>query len=158
MGKNSKFKNNAERIAYLNQKHEEIITKQENTLLIDFDEALKEEEKKQLEMKLLGKIFKLPPAMPFNFSTFFLRYCYKKVKGKMVIVLPEDKIIDFLRLMFGNDFLVLLENTTNRNVTTDFVYKTIVPRIMKEWGQEVDTEKAESFNVDNLEKKMLTQG
>lgn len=151
--KNNKFKNNNERIAYLNQKHEEILENQESSLLIDFDAALKEEEAKGYKIKVLEKYFYIPAAMPFNFSTFFLRHCYKRIKGKMVVTIPEDKMMDFLKLMFGNDFLICLENSNNRNLSIDFVYKKIIPVIMKSWGYNMDNSKTQE-----LEKKVLTQG
>lgn len=149
-----RFKNNAERIAYLNKKHEEIKTNQENDLVLDFDNALEEEKKKvgKIIINFMGKSFELPKKMPFNFSTFFLRNCYKKIKNEWVVIFPEDKVLEYLELMFGKVFIDTLNNAKNRDVSIDFVFKNIVPSIMKEWGYKIDTSKNEE-----IQKKMVNQ-
>lgn len=152
---NDKFKNNEERIKYLNQKHEEMAINQEDTLVLDFDEALKEESAENLKIKLLGKYYDLPKDIPFNFSTFLLRYCYKKVRGKLIMSIPDDKLYTFLELMIGKDFVKDLENSNNRNVSINFIFQKVVPKIMEEWGQNVDFN---SDKVKNLQKKMSIPG
>lgn len=152
--KNSKFKNNEDRIKYLDEKHEEIKKNQEDDLVLDFDKALEEEKAKssKIIIKLMGCEFKLPKKMPFNFSTFFLRNCYKKIEGQWVIVMPEDKVLEYIELMFGKDFINKLEQKNN-DISIDFIFKNVVPGIMKQWGYDVDTSKNKY-----LQKKMMNRG
>lgn len=133
-----KFKNNAERIRYLNQKEEEIADRQENNLVLDFDQAIKDENIKKIEIKLLGKTYFLPHKMPFNFSTFFLRNCYKKVKGEWTIIMEDDKVPVFLRLMFGDYFIKNIENSGDNRISLEFVMAKIVPQVMKAWGYDME--------------------
>ncbi len=146
---------NQERINQLNEKVEEIKERQESELTYDFDEALKEyaASKNKLTIRFLGKIYELSSRMPFNFSTFFLRYCYKKIDGKMVVILPEDKVLRFIELMFGREFLTALERSNNVNVSLDFVTNNIIPNILNSWGYETN-----SKNKAELEKKVMTRG
>lgn len=152
---NKNFKDNNDRIKYLTEKQEEISKRQENNLVLDFDQALKEANKKQIEIKLLGKTYFLPSEMPFNFSTFFLRHCYKKVKGQFLVMMPEDKMLEFLELMFGRRFIQSLENSNNSNVSMLFVFQNIVPKVLKQWGYDTDVDPKQ---FEEIQKKMLIQG
>jgi hypothetical protein len=149
MSKNKNFKNNAERIAYLEDKQKEITDRQENNLVFDFDDALKEDNKRKIEIKLLNKTYFLPIKMPFSFSTFFLRHCYRKINGKWTVAFEDKYLMPFLELMFGKKFLDDLERARDNRISMMFVYEKIVPKIMKEWGYDV--------NPDD-QKKMSIQG
>lgn len=146
---------NEKRLKTLDKKFEEIKERQESELTCDFDKALEEfsKEEESFTVRFLGKIYELPSSMPFNFSTFFLRYCYKKVDGKMVIVMPEDKILTFIKLMFGGEFLAALEQAKNPKINMKFISNKIVPIVMKQWGYDVNNE-----NVKDLQKKISTRG
>lgn len=148
------FKNNDDRIKYLTEKQNEISERQENNLVLDFDQAIKEANKKQIEIKLLDKTYFLPSEMPFNFSTFFLRHCYKKVKGQFVVMMPEDKMLEFLELMFGKRFIQSLENSNNCNVSMLFVFQNIVPTVLREWGYDTNVDPKQ---LEEIQKKMLIQ-
>ena len=149
MSKNTKFKDNAERIQYLENKQAEIAQNQEDNLVFDFDEALKEDSKQKIEIRLLEKTYYLPQKMPFSFSTFFLRHCYRKINGKWTIAFEDKYLMPFLELMFGRKFLDDLERSRDNRISMMFVYEQIVPKIMKEWG----------YNVNpNDQKKMSIQG
>ncbi len=145
---------NEKRLELLENKFEEIKERQESELTCDFDKALEEyvKKKERLTVRFLGKIYELPQSVPFNFSTFFLRYCIKKVNGKQVVSIPDDKILQFIKLMFGQKFLIALETSNNVNVSIEFVNETIVPFVMKQWGYDIDNE-----NVKDLQKKISSQ-
>jgi hypothetical protein len=149
---NKRFKNNAERMAYLNQKESEIAERQEKNLVLDFDKALEEETKSQIEIKLLGRSYFLPTEMPFNFSTFFLRNCYKKIKGQWTVLMPEDKVLPFIELMFGKKFINQIENSKDNRISLEFVMRNIVPKVMEQWGYKMNNSK------ENAQKKMQIQG
>lgn len=149
------FENNAERLAYLNDKENEIAKRQEKNLVLDFDEALKEENKKQIEVKLLGKTYFLPTKMPFNFSTFFLRNCYKKIKGEWFIAMDEDKVLPFIELMFGKKFIYQIEKAKDNRISLEFVMSNIVPKIMDKWGYSMNQSPEK---IRELQKKMQIPG
>jgi hypothetical protein len=142
------FENNNDRINYLNSKQEEIESNQVETLVLDFDEALKEEEAKIKKIKIVvaGKEYNIPSKMPFQFSTFFLRHCYKKVKGRWTITMQEDKILPFLEKMLGKKFIIDFENSNNTSFSIDFIFKKIVPKIMSTWGIDVDNAQSKFKN------------
>jgi len=146
---------NEKRLELLENKFEEIKERQESELTYDFDKALEEyvKKKERFTVRFLGKIYELPQSVPFNFSTFFLRYCVKKVGGQQIVSIPDDKILQFIKLMFGQKFLVALETSNDVNVSIEFVNETIVPLVMKQWGYDIDNE-----NVKDLQKKISSQG
>jgi len=154
---NKRFKNNVERIEYLNKKHEEIKENQENNLVLDFDKALEEEKSKskKIQINFMNEVFLIPYKMPFNFSTFFLRHCYKKINGKWTIVMPEDKVLLYLELMFGKKFMSKLEEAKDPFISQQFVFENIVPKIMKTWGYDIDTDPEK---IKEIQKKMMNQG
>jgi hypothetical protein len=143
-----KFDNNNDRIQYLNSKQEEIESNQVDTLVLDFDEALKEEEAKIKKVKIViaGKEYNIPSKMPFQFSTFFLRHCYKKVKGRWTITMQEDKVLPFLEKMLGKKFIMDFENSNNTALSIDFIFTKIVPKIMGTWGIDVNNAQSKFQN------------
>lgn len=153
MPENDRFQSNEERLQYLDKQEEILKTHQEEDLLIDFDKAIEEHETllKPYLVKFNGKIFKVPREMPFDFSVFFFRFCYRKVKGKVIMDIPEEKIIKFIELMFGNEMLQSLESGKTR-VGMDFVFKELAMPIMKKWGYGVDE------ISDGTKKKLIQAG
>jgi hypothetical protein len=153
----NRFENNAERIAYLEDKHEEMKINKEKDLILDFDKALEEEKNSssKIKIKLIGKYYDLPRDIPFNFSTFLLRNCYKRVGGKTIMFIPDDKVFQFLELMFGKNFIMDIEKSKNRDISITFIFDNIVPEIMKQWGQQVDFK---SQAAQGYQKKISIQG
>jgi hypothetical protein len=137
---------NDEKLALLDEKLEELKADQEKDLLLDFDNAIKEKQAKPLTIKFQDEIFEIPASMPFNFSTFFFRYCYKKLNGKIKIEVPEDRMIQFIELMFGKKFVTALERST---ITVDMVFDTLASTILDKWGYSINKKS------DDMEKKML---
>lgn len=128
------FKNNDERTKYLDEQLEEIQETQEEELLIDFDKAIEELEEKPYHIKFINKIYEVPRKMPFEFATFFFRYCYKKVKGKVMIDVPDDKLYQFIQLMFGNEMITALETNSKRCINVDMVFDKLALKILDKWG------------------------
>lgn len=126
-----KSKTNEERIAYLNAKTQELVEREEEELVLDFDQALEEKEQKPIKVKFQGKIYEVPSQMPFNFAMFFFRNCYKKVGGKVRIEIPEGMMVKFIELMFGEEFTKAVEGA---NVSVNFVLETMAMRVLDGWG------------------------
>jgi hypothetical protein len=89
--------------------------------------------------------------MPFDFSIFFFRHCYKKINGKIVMSVPEDKMDRFITLMFGNEIVRSLENSKERP-SLNFVFETLATQIMSKWGYDVNSGNNNTEN--NTEKKI----
>jgi hypothetical protein len=150
----SKFKSNEERMEYLNNKQNEIALRQEGSLVIDFDKALEEAQEDSISVKFMGKHYLVPSSMPFNFSIFFLRNCYKKVNGKMVVAVPDEHLVKFITMMFGNEFMVALENAKDVRVTMSKVFSSIVPDILGAWGYDIDTGKKDQKKIQTLTQEL----
>lgn len=138
--------NNEERLNFLNEKESEIEKREEKELTFDFDKALEESKKKEeyMTLKLGGRIFKIPVKMPYNFGIFFLRYGFKKVNGKMTVDLPDDKVNEFILLMFGQEFSNFLIHQKDQSISIEFVFSNIVPPILDKWGYAVKKMKEET--------------
>lgn len=152
MTKKDRFLNNEERTKYLESQFEKEQEFQEAELLIDVDQAIKEEQEKNKQYKIVfrNKSFYVPSQMPFNFSIFFFRYCFKKINGKTQIDVPETKLYQFIQLMLGENFLKSLE-TSNDSFSLEFVFETIASKILKLWGYDVGSG---SKNKTTPEKKI----
>lgn len=150
---NKKFKDNNERLEYLNKKQTEIAENQEKELVLDFDEALREESKKTFKVKLNGISYDMPKDMPMSFSTYLVRKCYKKIKGEWHIVMPDqDNLYMFIEKMFGKKFMMDIERSNNKALSMTFVFNTIVPGVFAQWKVPLNTSNS------NIEKKIMSQG
>jgi hypothetical protein len=138
-----KRKKNEERMAFLNEKAEEMAQLQEADLVVDYDEALAEHRQKNKPhlIRFKGKTFEIPRSMPFTFSLFYMRHCIQRKSGKTVFAIPEDRIAEFIEKMFGKDFLETLDQS---DVDFNFVLGRLVPDIMSMWGYKVDDTKGSS--------------
>lgn len=128
---NKNAKNNKDREEYLENKFNVLQQNQEEELLLDFDKCI-DENKNPFQIKFLNKKFELPRQMPFSFATFFFRHCYKKNNGKITVDVPEDKILRFIELMFGQEMLKALES--NPKVGINDVFDKLAVKVLDEWG------------------------
>lgn len=103
-------------------------------LIVDFDASKKEWENKDRKpylVKFLEKTYPVPREKPFAYALFVNRYCIKKRGGVQVFEIPDDKIEEFFRLIFGQEFLDALKGS---EVEFDFVLQRMVPAIIEMWG------------------------
>jgi hypothetical protein len=122
------------KLSALNQAAQIEAEAQAENLVVDFDAALKEwetKDKKPYLVKFLGKTYPVPREKPFAYALFVNRYCIRKRDGVMVFEIPDDKIEEFFRLMFGQQFLDALKAS---DVDCEFVLQKIVPAIVEMWG------------------------
>ncbi|MFA7215376.1 MAG: hypothetical protein WC187_04955 [Bacillota bacterium] len=136
-----KLLTNEQKIAFLNNKTEELSNMQEQELVMDYDEALREyqEENKPYKIKFKGRVFDVPRSMPFSFGLFYMRHCIKKVKGKTVFEIPDDRMSEFIEKMFGAEFLEMLDQSAD--IEMHFVISKLIPDIMNNWGYTVSQSK-----------------
>jgi hypothetical protein len=121
----------------LEKDFESLQKKQEESLLIDFDAAIKEAQqlKEKKYIKFHGKMIEIEKEMPFSFSTFFFRNCYKKINGIIFYDVPDDKIYQFLHLMFGAELMKELEK--ENKLSLSFVFESIGLKVLEMWGYSV---------------------
>ena len=138
----ARLKKNAERLAFLDEKAEELAIAQEEDLVVDYDEALAEyqQKNKPRQIRFKGKVFEIPRAMPFTFALFYMRHCIKRKGGKIIFEIPEDKLGEFITKMFGKEFLEVLDQSDD--VDFDFVIGRLIPDIMSSWGYNIKSEAA----------------
>ena len=128
---------NEEKIAFLNDKVNELSSNQEADLVTDYDDALREWREKNAphKVKFKGRVFEVPRSIPFSFSMFYMRHCIKKVNGRTLFVIPEERQSEFIEKMFGEEFLAVLEQSDD--VELQFVFSKLVPDIMSKWGYDI---------------------
>lgn len=138
---------NEERVALLNSKTEELVAEQEAELVTDYDQALREYrlENTPYKIKFKGRVFEVPRSVPFAFSMFAARHCMVSRGGKVIFEIPDDKMAEFIQLMFGKAFLELLEES--EDVDMNFIGTRLIPDILRKWGMEINAPSAPSKNV-----------
>jgi len=134
---------NDKRESYLNDQLKILADNQEAELLLDFDAAVEEVEEKPYKIKFNGKIYDVPREMPLGFATFFFRYCYKKINNKVTLEVPEDRMMQFIELMFGKEMLRALE-TSKKAVSIDLVFNKLAGTILAKWGYNVQSNNSET--------------
>lgn len=132
-------RNNEERREFLNKKAIEEAREQERELVFDFDEAWSEYKTlaTPYRIKFLGQVYEISRSVPFSFMVFSAANCYTRDNsGRLVFQIPEDKIMDYLRAMFGKEFTEALAKS---DVDVNFVMKKIVPKVFELWGMDMNT-------------------
>jgi len=146
---NPRFKNNEERIKYLDEQCLELATNQEEMLVLDFDKAIEESKSEYFNVKLNNKIFKIPSSMPLGFATFFFRNCMHNESFDL-----DDKDLEkFLDLMFGADFI---NEASIINVPTKILFEKMAMPILEKWGYNTEQKNQNKAQIakSNMEKKM----
>src|SRR4030066_187585 len=128
---------NDKRESYLNDQLKILVDHQEAELLLDFDAAMEEVEGQPYKVKFNNKIYDVPREMPLGFATFFFRYCYKKNNGKVILEMPEDRMMQFIELMFGKEKRRALE-ISKKAVSIDLVFNKLAGTILATWASNKD--------------------
>ena len=115
----------------LEQAQEELTTQQERELIADYDAALAEWKAKQRPyyVRFNGKEYAVPRTQPFSYTLFVSRHT-QKVGNKVMLVVPDDKQYEYIRLMLGDEFVEALGDS---QVELEFVQEHIVKPIHAMW-------------------------
>ncbi len=139
---------NEEKIKKLEQAQLRAIKAEERELFFDFDKAIEEKGTKPLSIKFQNKYIDIPGEMPFDFSMFFFRKCmFRDNDGIQQFQVLEDDIVEFITLMFGNEFLATLEKS---RISIKMVFEELAMKILKKWGYGIETD----FKKDAIQKKI----
>lgn len=134
--------NNEEREKLLDNKLSELANDQNQNLVIDFDQAIEEEQENFIEIIFENKKYKLANKMPFNFAMFFFRNCFKKVGNKTIVEIPDELTMTFIEKMFGKEFYTSLIES-NKNFSFDLIFKNLGFKVLKAWGIDFDSPEAQ---------------
>lgn len=144
--------NNKEREELLDNKLNELSENQSENLVIDFDQAIKEEQEKIIQIIFDNKKWDLPHKMPFSFAMFFFRNCLKKQNNKTVVEIPDDLTLVFIEKMFGKKFYESLIES-NINFSFDLLFKNLAFKILKSWGIDMDSPEAQK-KIQEMKKNL----
>lgn len=114
------------RLDFIDEALEKEGQKQEEELLVDFDEAYEEYKRKEvpLVIKFMGETFEVPRKRPMNVMLFTAR----NQKDGM---LSDDKYYQMLEMVLGKRFIQKLEET---DAPLDFVTEKVMNPITEKWG------------------------
>lgn len=144
--------NNKEREKLLDNKLSELAENQSGNLVIDFDQAIKEEQENIIQIIFEGKKWDLPHKMPFSFAMFFFRNCLKKSGNKTIVEIPDDLTLVFIEKMFGKKFYESLIES-NINFSFDLLFKNLAFKILKSWGIDMDSPEAQK-KIQEMKKNL----
>lgn len=143
---------NEEREKLLDNKLNELAENQSENLVIDFDQAIEEEQEKVIEIIFDNKKYKLSHKMPFSFAMFFFRNCFKKVGNKTVVEIPDELTMTFIEKMFGKEFYNSIIES-DKSFSFDLLFKNLAFKILKAWGIDFDSPEAQK-KIQEMKKNL----
>lgn len=119
-------------IDFLDRKLDEAIKAEVEENSIDFDRAYEEYQNKNkpIKIKFKGRTFSIPASVPTQFYVFYLRNCIRNENGKQIVDIPTDKMPEFIKLMFGEEFY---EFIIQNEIEFEFVIGKMASGILEKW-------------------------
>lgn len=132
--------------------------RQEEDLVIDFDQAVEAQKEKAIKIKYKGRVYTVPSETPQWYMNLILRKVHETRKLDFSSM-SEEEIIeklevsdnehdDIFRRLFGDEFvdMYLNDNMVSKKMLTD----ELLNPILKKWGWEPvkDTSQKKSQNSD----------
>jgi hypothetical protein len=119
-------------IDFLDRKLDEAIKIEVEENSIDFDRAYEEYQNKNkpIKIKFKGRTFNIPASVPTQFYVFYLRNCIRNENGKQIVDIPTDKMPEFIKLMFGEEFY---EFIIQNEIEFEFVIGKMASGILEKW-------------------------
>ncbi len=119
-------------IDFLDRKLDEAIKAEVEENSIDFDRAYEEYQNKNkpIKIKFKGRTFNIPASVPTQFYVFYLRNCIRNENGKQIVDIPTDKMPEFIKLMFGEEFY---EFIIQNEIEFEFVIGKMASGILEKW-------------------------
>lgn len=105
--------------------------KQQERLVIDFDEAVAEERAKAIDVRFDGAVYQLPPNAPAWLPLFINRHSKNGV-------LPDEYNLELIERLLGKEFADKIVDGGNNFVSFESVNKRILEPVMKEWGLDAE--------------------
>lgn len=101
----------------------------EGALVIDFDEAVKEQKAKAIQVKFGGSTYELPAEPPAWLPLFI----EQNSKGGE---LDDEKNLELISLLLGKEFAGKIVDDKNNFVSFESVNNYILVPVMNRWGLE----------------------
>lgn len=131
--------NKQEQIAILNEETKKHAKREREALVIDFDEAVKEQESSSIQVKFRGEIYSLPSDPPAWLPLFLMRN--QDENG----VISDDKNLEMIGKLLGDEFADKIMDAGNA-VSFNLVNEKILFPVLKSWNMEVDDIEEDSGN------------
>jgi len=112
--------------------------------VIDFDEAVREQKAKAIEVRFDGSSYHLPANAPAWLPIFINRYSDKSGE------LSNEKNLELIEKLLGEDFANAILDDSNNFASMEAVNERILIPVMNRWGLQAE-------NVDQEKKTGLTQ-
>lgn len=104
---------------------------QQESLIIDFDQAVEEEKAKATMVKFQGQTYKLPKSAPAWLPLFVNRHGQGPNNE-----LTDKKNLELIEHLLGKDFASKIADDKNNFVSLQLVNDKILEPVMKQWGFE----------------------
>lgn len=102
--------------------------KQQDELIIDFDQAVAEEKANAMGVKFEGKIYNLPKSTPAWLPLFINKHADDNG------VVSDEKNLEMIAALLGKDFAEKVADDKNNFVSFELVNNKILKPVMDEWG------------------------
>lgn len=102
---------------------------QEEELIIDFDQAVKEERARAIQVKFSGRKFSLPASAPAWIIVFVNRHG----EGDN-LVLSDKHTLELIEGLMGKEFVSAITDEKENFVTLEAVNTYILEPVFKKWG------------------------
>lgn len=112
----------------LHQEAESWKRKQQDDLIIDFDQAVAEEKAKAIKVRFEGKVYELPKSTPAWLPLFINKHADKDG------VVSDEKNLEMIAALLGRDFAEKVADDKNNFVSFELVNSKILKPVMEEWG------------------------
>jgi len=117
----------------LKQATNEAVKNERKKLIIDFDEAVKEQKAEAIEVKFDGQMFELPSTPPAWLPLFINRH--QNENG----VIDDSKNLEIIEKLLGSEFASRILDADNF-VSFELVNDKILEPVFAHWGMELNDE------------------
>ncbi len=111
----------------LHEEAEKYRKEQQESLIIDFDEAVREEQSKAVKIKFQGKLYELPKSAPAWLPLFVNRHAKNGV-------LNDEQNLKLIEGLLGKEFSDKIVDEQNNFVSFELVNDKILTPVMEMWG------------------------
>lgn len=102
--------------------------KQQEELIIDFDQAVAEEKANAIKVKFQSKVYELPKSTPAWLPLFINKHADENG------VVSDTKNLEMISALLGKDFAAKVADDKNNFVSFELVNDRILKPVMDEWG------------------------
>lgn len=102
--------------------------RQQEELIIDFDQAVAEEKAKAIKVKFEGQTYELPKSTPAWLPLFINKHADESG------VVSDEKNLEMIAALLGKEFAAKVADDKNNFVSFELVNQKILKPVMDEWG------------------------